>query len=486
MGSGVYAQGVRQNIDFMKILILLTSLFIAGISNAQDTTEYIVTVYDSNPYTIGIIAKFSSKVDTLSIHPACPNYDYPNGWSTFIRPNTNSLDFIGDSKWTVNHKSEISYNVDLSFVNRKWDVGNEQAGIYKDSSIFVVTRALFLTSNNHEKYKVSFNLPSEYNVIAPWRSIGTNRFMVDSKEELSNNTIVWGKVSSEKIRVKDFNLQFVLLSYEHGTTRMVGETFESILKEYLEIFPETPRSDYLITVFPFEQNDGEAYSTSNAFTLKSEPSSQNKMIWANQFAHELFHYWNGRMINGPERSKRQWFSEGATEYFANLALVRSNTISEKEFYRLIEKTVGLYFYYRNRQYPEVSLVEAGSEKSKYRFGVYNGGWCAAFVMDMIIREKTSDQTLSDFMNTLFRKYGLKNRSYVLEDLEMEFAEFLDIEDSSFFKNYIFGIEELPVEEYLDKIGVRIDYTSYEGTAFIFNDVTADHSQIVLRNKWLKD
>lgn len=472
----------------MKIILTLVGLLIHNLlfSSTAFQSEYVLTIDKENPYKVNVKVKFETKVDTLSMHPACQNYDYPKGWSTFVSPKSNNLTFIEKTKWMASNKKEIMYEVDLSFVSEQWEVGNEQAGIYIDNSIFVVTRALFLTSTSHEKFKVTFNLPDEYSIIAPWTSIGENVFLVDSKEELNNNTIVWGMVKSEKIIINGFNLEFVLLGYEQEVSEMVRETFHSILKEYLEIFPETPKSNYLITVFPYEQNDGEAYATSNAFTLKLKPTNQNKMIWANQFAHELFHFWNGRMINGPERNKRQWFSEGYTEYFANLTLVRAGVISENEFYRLIEKTIGLYFFYKNRQYPKVSLMEAGSKKGKYRFGVYNGGWCSAFVMDMIIREKTSERTLADFINQLFIKYGLGNHDYVFEDLEREFNKFLESEDNSFFRKYITGIEKLPVESFLNKIGIVLDYTSYEGTAFLFNNEASDYSQIKLRNKWLKN
>lgn len=468
-----------------QLILTIIAFFVVSILNAQNYTEYFLTINKKEPYKVTVVVHFSEKIDTLSIHPACPNYDYPHGWSTFIKPISKNLTYIGDSKWHVTNKKKIIYEVDLSFVNKIWEVGNEQAGIYLGNSMFIVTRALFLIPSNHNEFKVTFDLPKEYSIAAPWTSISENSFLVNSLKELNNNTLVWGELKRESIKVNNFNLQFVLLGYEQSVRDIVRETFSAILKEYLEIFPNTPKSNYLITLFPFEQNDGEAYESSNAFTLKLPPTEQNKIIWVNQFAHELFHFWNGRMINGPERSKRQWFSEGFTEYFANLTLIRSGVINENQFYRLIEKTIGLYFYYINRQYPDVSLELAGSKKSKYRFGVYNGGWCAAFVMDMMIREKFPNKSLDDFMSTLFTKYGLTGEPYTLEDLVREFNRFIEAENDIYFKKYIYGLEVLPVEEYFKKMGISLDYTYYEGIAFLFDIVNSEKRQLLLKNQWLK-
>ena len=467
------------------IIIIFLLISIQSLSQTKTlTAEYILTIDKSDPYKVLVKAEFNTEIDSLYIHPFCPNYDYPDGWATFIKSSNDDLDYIGNSTWLIKNKKRVEYVVDLSFVKEKWDAGNEQAGVFIDSSMFTVTRALFLFPDKGGKYRVTFELPNNYSVTTPWESLGNTSFFVDTKEELNNNTVVWGTHETKTIQKDNFILNFVLLDVEKHAGKMVDDVFTKVLNSYLEIFPRTPISTYLITVFYASQNDGEAYASSNAFTLKTSLSDQNKTVWANQFAHELFHFWNGRMINGPVRSKRQWFSEGFTEYFANLTLSRTNIITEEEFYRLTEKTIGLHYYFRNVQYPDVSLVMAGAEKSKYRFGVYNGGWSAAFVLDMIIREKYPDKTLSDFMNILFERYGLTGEDYVYEDLEKEFGKFIRDNNNSFFASYINGVEMLPIDVYLRKMGIIIDYTSYKGTGYLYNDQNASNEEIKLKKQWL--
>ncbi len=468
----------------MKKWIFLSLALHAIYLSGQEVTNYQIVINQADPFKIKVKAIFPLAIDTLYIHSSCPNYDYPEGWSTFIKPQSANLKFLGNSKWIAQGK-EISYEVDLSFVKKNWDVGNEQAGLYIDQSMFVATRALFLSPPSDQKFEVKFDLPKDFVVTTPWTSLGSNRFLVSSRQELMNNTVVWGLRGPETIKEGNFKLNFILLGYDKKISNRVRKTFKAVLKEYLELFPQTPNSNYLITVFPFEQNDGEAYESSNAFSLKSPISDDNKIIWANLFAHELFHFWNGKMINTADSEETEWFSEGFTEYYSNLALIRSKVLSETAFYRTIEKTIGLYYYFKNSQYRKLSIMEAGTGDSYYRFGVYNGGWCAAFVMDMMIREKLAGKSLDDFMHFLFEKYALPGKICGLNELKVAFQEFMGSDTGDYFGKYISGAELLPLESYFQSMGISLDYTDYEGTAFLFSKPGASAVQREKQGRWMK-
>ena len=424
---------------------------------------------------VKVEAKFTSNIDTLSVDRGCPNYDYPEGWSTFISPISKGVYYIGDSKWLANNRRKVEYEVDLSFVNKKWDVGNEQAGIFIDESMYVVTRALFLTTDKDQKISVSFEIPKGYFVTTPWTTQDENQFIVHSIEELRNNSIVWGKAKPHAIITENFDLRIVLLGYDSKVNDLVKGAFQNVSQQYMAIFPGTPKSTYLITAFPAEQNDGEAYTTSHAFTLKAPIGEHTKPVWASLFAHELFHFWNGGIIDCSE----DWFSEGFTEYFANLALIQSGIISKNNFYRMIEKTIGLYYYFKEQETANTAIADA----DEYRFATYNGGWCIAFGMDMMIREKFPDRSLADYMNILFKKYGLHGKPIGLTDLKKEFADFKG-SDNDFFENYITGTKKLPVQRWMSEMGLILDYTSYEATAFIVEDPYQNKEQEHIRKKWL--
>ena len=57
-------------------------------------------------------------------------------------------------------------------------------------------------------------------------------------------------------------------------------------------------------------------------------------------------------------------------------------------------------------------------------------------------------------------------------------------DSSYFESYISGKENLPILKYFKRMGFEVDYTSYEGTAFIYSKSMISKEEKALRNEWI--
>jgi len=186
-----------------------------------------------------------------------------------------------------------------------------------------------------------------------------------------------------------FQFTIALLGAAKEDSELFTTTLSMITKAYVDIFSQTPPTTYLITMFYNEIDDGESFFESFAFTLKNPIDQTNKIIWANQMAHELFHYWNSDLIRAKSRSERQWFSEGTAEYYANMTLVRQGIIPESIFLSKVEKILGLYQNYRGWRETETSILEAGNKKGLHRFLVYNGGWAVAMALDVEIMENTN-------------------------------------------------------------------------------------------------
>ncbi|HEY5839450.1 MAG TPA: hypothetical protein VIT19_10485, partial [Pyrinomonadaceae bacterium] len=178
--------------------------------------------------------------------------------------------------------------------------------------------------------------------------------------------------------------------------------------------------------------------------------------------------WNGHAIRGVDYATSQWFSEGFTEYFANLALVQERLISKDLFIRKIENHLGLYLYFKEAPaFDGVTLKEAGSRKGRYRLGVYNGGWAVAFCLDVLIRSETNNRkSLVNFMRLMHERFGLTGKPYRYEDLVALASETAGRNLEDFFERYVEGKESLPVQDYLKRIGLNGYTQFYDGEFFI--------------------
>jgi predicted metalloprotease with PDZ domain len=459
-------------------------------SNCQSQDVYTVEVSAENLLHLKVDAHLRA-TDTLVMNPNCPNYDFPEGWSTFVNNlvikqgnNQIAYRYVKKSKWILTNVDPavaltVSYSVDLSFCKLKWDVGNEQAGFFDGKAVYIVTKALFIHNNKNTERVINFILPKGLKLEVPWTSVsGKNSFVVRNDDYLLQNTLVYGSFYSSRLKIKNFNFTIALFGGAQATGELFSSALHKIANELMRIFPDTPATTYMISMFYADVDDGESFYNSNAFSSKNPITDNNKIIWANQMAHELFHYWNSDLMRSAAYSDTQWFSEGSAEYFANLILFRTGIIDESLFRKKVEKLLGLYVYYKGWQNPEQSLREAGKSKGKSRFAVYNGGWMACLAIDLIICEETDGaKSMEDVMREMLARYH--DKTYTLEDLMNVCSAVAEKDLSGFFSQYILGNELIPTDEFLRKIGYQSENVIYQGEMYLTLTSGA------LRKQWLE-
>lgn len=190
--------------------------------------------------------------------------------------------------------------------------------------------------------------------------------------------------------------------------------------------------------------------------------------------HELFHFWNAQRIRSSQRPATQWFSEGATEYFANRALVRGRIISPALWLEKAEAHVALYLLFRSSPvWNGVTLAEAGTAKGTNRPGVYNGGWVASLCLDAELRVATGDRAgLDDVLARLDERYGSTRTLYPAAALVEAASAVAGRDLGPFFRRYIEGDETLPVRDCLATFGLAARLKPYAGEAYIREDPVA--------------
>jgi predicted metalloprotease with PDZ domain len=482
------------------LLILPYAFAPPGPAQATETAgQYRIRIPDDNPFRVFVEAEIPVKDGHLFMAPWGADH-LPDGWATFVsslkitdgagRPLTfeskaNGARQIADA---FNGSVKLSYQVDLSFAKTKWKYGNEQAGIFQDGGLFVVSKALFIVSDLTGRRQLTFELPQSWKLSAPWLPEGTDPhvLMARSNDDLLNNSLVFGKYAEYSFSEGNFTFVLALLGSMEKSKDLVAPALQKIVRTYGRIFPKTPRSKYLMTIFYADEADAEAYASSAAFSERDQLTGSNLIRWGNTVAHEFFHSWNGHAISPEDYAGAQWFSEGFTEYFANLALVQQKLISKDLFMRKMEHNLGLYSLFKESPaFDNASLKEAGAKKGRYRIGVYNGGWATAFCFDVLIRAETGGRrSLEDFMRTMHEKFGLTGRKYRYEDLVATAGEIVGHDVSDFFKKYVEGKETLPFTDYLKRAGFEGYTQFYDGEVYVFEAATAGKQAATIRESIL--
>lgn len=179
----------------------------------------------------------------------------------------------------------------------------------------------------------------------------------------------------------------------------------------------------------------------------------------------MFHLWNGaNFLRGRDDNTIEWFSEGFTEYYASLSMMRTGLIDQETYFRKLERYLARY-YMTTRRWPEarLSLVDAGQDKQHNWFFVYGGGSTMALALDLDIRHRTQgERSLDDVMEVLMSRFGRTGRTLTVQGILDAVNEVGGGDYTEFFDAYIRGSEAyLDIEPYLARVGVRVDSFSEE-------------------------
>lgn len=161
---------------------------------------------------------------------------------------------------------------------------------------------------------------------------------------------------------------------------------------------------YLVTLIPTGRGccsyGGTGLTDSFATFVSSDLPIERRMI--HLLSHELFHTWNGRRIGrqSPEELV-YWFSEGFTDYYAELLSFRAGLTSLPEYVEAIDSTL--------RQYHLSTAKNARNEDIRSGFWSsraverlpYQRGLLLALLWNDRIRARGRGASLDDMMRDLF-------------------------------------------------------------------------------------
>jgi predicted metalloprotease with PDZ domain len=366
----------------------------------------------------------------------------------------------------------LHYRVDLGYAEK----GDKALGQAFGDALYLSTRPLFIASAE-EPATVRIVAPSSWHIATPWDLFGgTSRiYRARTVTDLELNSLVIGNFREKRMTYGPLTLTLALPGRAGDALPLVAPPLERLLKHHVDLFPGTPRRNYLMTFYYSPQDDGEAFYGSAAFTARQKVDPAGKLIWANFLSHELLHFWNAQTLRPIEADfdHLKWFTEGATEYLANAALVSTGIISRSEWERKAETQIGMYNYFKwSPVWRGLSIRDAGSDSGRNRPGLYNGGWTASLCLDAELRQHSGGK--ASLASLLTGLYEQKHEAgfYTEADLISAARALGGPDIGTFFSRYISGTETLPVDKCLAAFGLRAFAKAPAGEAYISEDSAA--------------
>lgn len=456
---------MRRKIWFCLISILCLILEAA----VGKQSMYSVTISEGN----WRIAKITAQIELVDNLLCMNNFgaeQFSDGYAHFIQNlraidssgNPVPLEYLGNARWKVSvplkHPLTLYYEVVLNHDKFRWHHGPDEAPYIKDDCVFWTGRALFIVNNGMENIIARFNLPDGWRISTPWRPVEGQAFVfsAENQTDLTESFILAGVHSSDLLKFEETEILLAVGGRIKESKMILAETVEELLMQYMKLFGGAPEERMLIIVNPYDRKnstDGGVFGKSISILTGDEPSKNTLGTFT---AHEIFHIYNGRAIRPVQQE--YWFSEGFTDYYANVISGRLGFLSEHDFLQKLKETCKEYL----TKSGFVSMRRAGDNIVKNKRFIYAGGYLVAMILDVQIRRlANNEKSLDDLMRWMYQEFHVSGRLYTMEDIVRIANRLLNHDLSEFFVKYVEGTDKLPISEYLSYCGIEVKWEMEE-------------------------
>lgn len=365
---------------------------------------------------------------------------------------------LGTKGWrlsdSLQSRLKLSYEVDYSlFAASGWSSSLESAFVDDDHAI-VVGRSLFITTAQIGAVDVQIETPEGWIPVIPWATDKRTAqcYDVTSKQDLTNNMLVFSKTEPDVVTAAGFRLQITCMGHWRPLRPLVRQVLGTIIEREVHLMQYKGSEIYNVVLLPILDEGGNAFRQSFVYCYV-DPDQNNKGVWGNTLAHEIFHYWNYARLKGADYASSQWFQEGFTEYVANLVTVTGGIIDANAFVKKLGEHV------TNYRKLATTLEDPGTHKGP---PLYSAGALVAFMWDVKIHKASrGKRAIGDLFRNLMLQTDAGARRYAWADIKAALQATADGDWESFYQAYIRGHEPLPFDKILPLPGLRL-YKSADG------------------------
>lgn len=310
-------------------------------------------------------------------------------------------------------------------------------------------------------------------------------FLASNYNQLIDHPVEMADYQSFNFSVSGVPHQMVLTGKHNTDIGRLTADLELICQHHIDFFGNTTPFDcYLFLTLVITKGFGgleHADSTSLICSREDlqdshieEPTS-NYTRFISLCCHEYFHAWWVKKLRpsvflNPDLSQETyteqlWIFEGFTSYYDELALLRVKILSPDAYLNLFAKTVSRVYSGSGRLKQSIAESSFDAWTKFYQqdenapnsiVSYYGKGALLAFVLDVEIRKTTKDTvTLDDVLRFTYAHYsesGLED--YDIANIVKELTQ-QSFED--FFEKYLYGVDELPLQEAFSYVGVNCQF-----------------------------
>src|SRR5712691_4378581 len=327
--------------------------------------------------------------------------------------------------------------------------------------------------------EVRFRLPAGWQVTTALKGPANGVYRAGDYHELADAMTFLGRYSLDSLQADGKWIRIAVwpaADYTAAVARNLRNGIAKMAPVQNRIMGDAPYDVY--TVFfnvihgPIDFGGGLEHSSSQydimpALAFADQSGTLGDFMYP-LLSHEFFHLWNVKRIRPAEMwpydyhaeqyTPLLWWSEGVTDYYADLTNLRSGLWSSGQFLANATSDIG-----QVESAPEPWSAEDGSEATWINEVYVNSsqlyypkGALLGFLLDISIRDATDNaHSLDDVMRALYARYYRQNKGFQTADVlnELRTAGMPDVD--AFYRRYIDGRDSLPYEAVFAKAGLTL-------------------------------
>lgn len=280
--------------------------------------------------------------------------------------------------------------------------------------------------------------------------------------------------------------------------QLVKDT-QKIIATEAALFGELPYDDYWFILHTSNQNFG-GLEHKDSCVLNYDRFSfrdpENYQQFLQLVAHEFFHLWNIKRIRPIALEKFNydrenytpslWFSEGTTSYYDLLIPLRAGLYDRQTYLKNLGKEITRYLTTPGRLVQPlaessfdawIKLYRRDANSDNSQMSYYLKGELVTLMLDLLIREKHQNQkSFDDVLRKMWQEFGREEIGFTPEQLEQVITDVAETDLTEFFQTYLHTTAELPLNDYLQPFGLKINPVNKDLTPHLGIKVKSEAGQ----------
>jgi len=400
---------------------------------------------------------------------------------------------INKNSWSVNTKNQsdvkLMYKVYCNEPTVRTSEINSNHAFLSSAGIFMKVKGF-----ENKRCVLKINLPPE------WKKISTGLIrenetvysadnydiFIDSPVEIGNQNVLEFDITG----IKHYICFTGKGNYKEDT---ILKDFKTIALEEIKLFGgEIPYKDYTYIIHLVEKGGGGLEHLNSFVGQMGRWNFTDEKLYKKFLglvSHEFFHLWNVKRIRpvalGPfdydneNYTSGLWVAEGWTSFYDNLILRRCKILNNKEYFDFLDIEVNDIMRFEGRFYQSleessydawIKFYRKDENYSNTQVSYYTKGALVVLMLNLeIIKSTGAKQSLDDALRMLYEDYKRDNSKGYTDERVKEVCEIVSGKNlDDFWKKYIKGTDELPLDDYLNYAGLK--FTNENDTLKVSLDI----------------